>query len=543
MKQFCIGKKLCSAIFCIVLVLNVFGQQHSFRLFPVEIPALQSQALIGSINTHFFLLNTDRHDSLSLYIYDTSAQKGYARQYPFPKQLLSVQLKEQSVVFMASSNHKKGVSYHLLELNGKGEVLRTKEDALPAMKGMPQVLTSDNKSYTLLYELIRKSNDSLQIHGTILNSDWDIKKQLQYSFKQDMELDATPETFLDNNGNTHVLVFDKNGNYRISSDLTVNTMPLAEEQIVSETFTFEKVKIKSMQVFQNNDCNCLQAEGMYVDGLSKTNKGIFSIAFPLGRKNELAPRFIPFTDDMLKNFRKGFAATEESILKSIQSLEMVYADEGSFAILRLNNGTPQQVQRNLTAEDPSTQSFLRSLNSSRATDYQLPSIATNTGGTYQRIRTTQIPADKFVNAAPVMGGTPAHKSPLSSRSTGRNAPKFICVKLSKEQGFEWYTSKSLDIFATDDQLYNHIFFIGGEKESLPLALYQANASDEPYPVLITMKPGGLVKDKFPEKTLVFSPIQFLARSQYASLYMNTETGIGGLLFIQTKNEISPLTHN
>jgi len=537
------GRKPCSAIFCIVLALNVFAQQHNFRFFPVDVPALQSQALIGNINTRFFLLNTDRHDSLGIYIYDTSAQKGHARQYAFPKQLLAVQQKERSIIFIASTSNKKGVGYHVLELNEGGEVLRAKEGALPAMKGMPKLLTSADKSYTLFYELIRKSNDSLQIRGTILGSDWNTIKQLQYSFKQNMELDAEPETFLDNNGNTHVLVFDKYGNYRISSDLTVNTMPLTEEQIVSETFTFQKVKIKSMQIFQNNDCTCLQAEGMYVDGLSKTNKGIFSIAFPLGRKNELAPRFIPFTDDMLKNFRKGFAATEESILKSIQLLEMVYADEGSFAILRLNNGAPQQVQRNLTVEDPSTQSFLRSLNSSRATDYQPPLIAVNTGGPNQRIRTTQVPADKFVNAAPEMTGTSANKSPLLSRSTGRNAPKFICVKLSKEQGFEWYTSKSLDVFAAGDQPYNHIFFIGGEKESLPLALYQVDAFDEPYPVLITMKPGGLAKDKFPEKILVFAPIQFLAHSQYASLYLNTETGIGGLMFIQTKNEQSPLTHN
>lgn len=101
-------------------------------------------------------------------------------------------------------------------------------------------------------------------------------------------------------------------------------------------------------------------------------------------------------------------------------------------------------------------------------------------------------------------------------------------------GIQWYTGRSLDIFAADDELYNRIFFIGGEKEEVPLVLYQADALDEPSPVLITMKDGKQILDKFPEKKLIFSPMLFLDHFQYGSVYLNTETGVGGLLVIQTK---------
>ena len=534
-----LSKTLGSTVFAIVLILNVQAQSHVYSFFPVKGLALQSNALIGHIGSHFFLLNTESRNGLGIYILDTTTQTGITKQYDFPKQLQSIQVTENSIVFVASSQDRNGPAYHILSLNEKGELLNRKDGSLAGMHGPARVLVSAGKQYLLFYELSKKSNDSSQLRGVLLGAGWDIKKQLRYSFKQDAELDTDPEVFLDNAGNTHVLVYDKFANYRISADVTVNSIPLAEEQIVSEVFTFQKVKLKNMRVFQNNDCNCLQTEGMYVDGITKANKGVYSIAFPPGRKNELASRFIPFSEEQVKNFRKGFGATDENILKSIQLQDILYSDEGSFAILRINNGVPQKVMRINPEDDPSAKSLSRALSTSRAGDYQQPpTVALTTGvagAAVQRTRTVPVmPIDRSAGASPLLSGAPPRSSPLSSRASGRNAPKFICIKLDKDQGIQWYTGLSLDVFAAEDELYNRVLFLGGEKQELPLLLYQADALDEPLPVLITLKDGKQMPDRLPEKKLVFSPLLYLDHFQYGSLYLNTETGMGGLMVIQTK---------
>lgn len=491
---------------------------------------MQQQAFIGRVGTHFFLISQENVSGLGLYVFDTVTQTGSTKLYPMPKPLLSIVINEKSILFVSASVGRTGSSYHLVELNEEGNIIHRKDAPLHVLKEQVKAITGSDKKYVLLYQFSKKSSDSVLIRGSLLGDGGALIKQLQYGFRQDSELDAEPEVFVDDHGNTHILVYDKYDNYRISSDLTVNTIPLAEEQIISETFTFQKIKLKSLAIFKNNECNCMQAEGLYTDGPAKSNKGIYSIAFPLGRKNELAPRFIPFPDAMIKNFRRGFSATGEMIQNSIRLEEMVYSDSGSFAILRLNTGIPQKTQRIRPEDDPSLRLFNKSLGISRASDLVLP---TTTANTTTRVRTLGT-SDRYTNAQPLLPGMPTRSMPLSSRASGRNAPKFICVKLNKEQGFDWYESRSLDVFSSDYEIYNRVFLVGGEKEEIALVLYQADAIEEPFPVWITMKAGKQTLEKFPEKKLVFSPVQFLGHQQYGSLYLNTETGDGGLMIVQVK---------
>ena len=531
-------RKIVLIIVCHSIGLTAAAQSHKFRFIPINDVVIEKQGFVGKLGSHFFLMNRDNTGLLSLYVYDSVSQTGIIRNYPFQKQPMSVLIYDKSILFISSIPNKTETAYYFLEVDEEGNLLRRKEGKLPNMKETVSIINSTNKKHILFYQFLNKSIDSILISGTLLGSNGELIKQLNYSFKKNSELDAEPELFLDNNGNTHILVFDKYSNYRLSSDLTLNTIPFFEEQIVSETFTFQKVKLKSLRVFQNNIGNCIEVEGLYVNGSGKNNKGMYSIAFPLGRKNELAPRFIPFSLEMIKNFKQGFTATEESILNSIQLHEIVYSDSGSFAILTINNGIPQQNQTNKPQNDPSFKSFTRNLDVSRALDFQPPTTTTSSanaaGSNNPRIRTIAGNFDKYSNAAPIVSGMPVKSSPLSSSASGRNAPKLIFLKLDTEKGFQWYSSRSLDVFNTGRDNYNRILLIGGEKETIPFVLYQADVLDEPYPVLVTVKAGKQLIERFPEKKLIFSPIQFLNHSEYASIYQNIETGVGGLMLIHSK---------
>jgi hypothetical protein len=480
-------------VLCLAAGISVAAQTHSFRFFPIDDLPLIYQGFLGRVGSHFFLLNRTKVNTLDVYIYDTVLQKGASHSFPVPGQLMSVSVRGKSIAFITiSPGEEQNMKCNFLELDENGTVLRKKQNIIQTINVPLKVISSNDQKKILFYQYSRKGNDSGYIQASLFGADGEIEKQLAYSFKYDRERNIEPETFLDNAGNTHILVYDKYSNYRISTDLTLNSIPFNEEEIVSETFTLQKIKLKTMRVFQNDQSDVLQAEGLYTDGMDKVTSGIYSISFPHERKSELKPRFIPFSPEMIKSFKKGFSATDATIRNSLQLQDMIYSDSGSFAVMRLS------------------------------VDYLVnPKNSMPGRGRFYR------------NSLP-MTDMAFRESILVSRAKNWNAPKLIFIKLEDREGIEWQSIRTLDVFRRSDDMYNRIFLVSGEKVKLSLVLYQADEKDEPHPVFISMKDGKQVIEKFPEKELFFSPIQFLSHEQYGSLYLNTKTGEGGIMVIEEK---------
>lgn len=484
-----IAKKLSLLIFFVITGVTAFTQTLGFRFFPIKDVPLISQGFIGKIDSRFFLLNRANSEAVDLFIYDTLTNKTGRKTYPFPRQVMSIMTNEKSIVFIGVKQTLDSTRYHYLEVDAQGELIRKKDGLITVLNLPLRVVNSSDEKYTLLYQYLRKGTDSAFIQGSLIGTNGELKKQLAYSFKHDKDRDDEPEIAVDNNGNTHVLVFDKYSNYRISTELTLNTMMLNKEEISSEVFSLQKVKLKNMRLFQNTQCNCMQAEGMYTDGTQKVTQGLYSIAFPFVRKNELIPRFAYIGSDMIKNFKKGFSATEATIRNSLQLQEMVYSDSGSFAVMRLSLDLLQQPGQKWTDNGR----------------YALPRTDLSLG-----------------------------RSVVMMRAGRWNAPKLIYLKMAKENGIEWQTTQSLDVFSFSENMYNRVFLIGAEQREILTVLYQASEDDEPHPVLVSMKDGLEHTEKFPEKRMVFSPVQLLGPKQYGSLYLNTSSGEGGVMLIEKK---------
>ena len=514
------------------------AQNRDFFSFPLPDIGLQNQGLIGNLGKRFLLLNTENRAQLALSIFDTSSRQLTKLAYPFSLANATWVLSPQSVVFAGIENDSKGASCHFLEIDQDGKTLRNQSVHLELTKSPVHILTSNNKQRLLFFQFQKKSNDSLLLKGYLVDVSGVIQKQLSYPIKYDNDLDAEPELLLDNNGNVHVMVFDKYTNYRMSTDLTIHTIAFTDELVESEVFTFEKVKFKNLRIFQNTEYHCLQAEGLYVDGLHKNSKGIFSIAFPLGRKNQLSPRFIPFTKNMCRNFRQGFSVTEETVINSIQLQDIYYADSGSFFVLKINAGIPQKATKNNGKTNLLNNNQNSLLNTPRITDQQLALInpnainASSSGRTASRL--ASIPQDRFVNAPLVETGPAANHSADSSRSYGRNAPKIIFLKLEKELGFDWFTTRTLDIFTSEFSLYNRLFHHSGSSTEIAAALYMVDAQEQPVPVWLTIRSGKISTQKFPEKKILFSPFVYMQNNNYASIYLNLESGQGGLMVTVAK---------
>jgi hypothetical protein len=539
MTYFFIPRSLILAIAFALAANLLHAQGHEFHFFPVKDIALEQQGLVGMLGNRAFLLSLDRKDQLNLFVFDLEAQQGLKKDYPFEREGMAIVNRDHSILFVSQT----GKQVHLLELDETGAVLRQKKSLVAVGAQPAHVLSSADKSRVLVYSLERKGSDSSVIAGTLFDSAMNAVKHLAYAFHYEPELDMDPAVVLDNQGNTHVLVYDKTTNYRMSSDLTLNTIPYAEELIISETFNLNKIKLRTMQAFQNSECNCIQTEGLYVDGMEKNNRGVYSIAFPPGRKNELAPRFIRFRSDMIQQFKKGFSATEEAVQDNIQLQDLFYSDSGSVAVFSLRLGDPQKLQSDPINSDSrmGARGIRQTLAVSRGND-MIASVATAvvpastpSGTRVRSITNRPVPTgDPNNDLWPFTNGSYQKPPPLSSRASGRNAPKLMFVKLHHDQGFSWFTSRSLDVFSPSADLYNKQFIAGGQWPEAAMIMYQADDAGEPSPVFVTVRNGRQTVEKFGDRQLVFSPLQLISPGHYGSLYLNLEKDEAGILLINPR---------
>lgn len=511
--------------------LTLSAQKHQFSFYPIPAYQYQTEGLVARYGSHFFLMGPEVGKELSLLVFDTVTKKSITRFYPFPRTVLSVDSMGNGLRLITTEIRRNGRVCHFMDLDETGNIIGRKETLLQGWRGNIQFLYSPNRKHLLYYQFITVSEDSSLIRGAIMDTGGRITKDLSYPFRMHASLDAVPEVFLDDQGNTHVLVYDKFDNYRISTNAWVNTIPFLQDEIESAGYVFGKVKLRNMRVFQNRELDCLQAEGMYTDGNDKKNKGIYVIRFPAGKNNALSQRFIPFHQEMTKKLKQGFSATEQMILNGLTLLDVKYEAKGSLALLNLQVGDPQKIMQLKPENDPSVSSFNKSLNNSRASDILLP-VATTATSTQSRNRLQAGFSDKYVNTLPLSGRTHSLLSPLASRSTSRNAPKLICIKLDSEKGFAWYLTKSLDVFIQERDYYNQVISIKVSDSEMAFVLFQADAAEEPYPVWVSFKNGAQQTEKIPGKMLVLSPIISVSGQGFACLYQDTVNGETGLMLVK-----------
>ncbi len=511
--------------------LSLSAQKHQFSFYSIPAYNFQTGGLVAHSGSHFFLMGPESNRDLSLLVFDTVTKTSVKHRYPFPRQFHSIDSIENGVRLIATETVRGGMTCHFMDLDEYGNVINKKESFLQGWKGSVRFLYSPGHSQLLFYQIIPVTEDSSLLRGALMNQEGRITKDLSHPFRIHDSLDAGPEVFLDDQGNTHILVYDKFDNYRISTNVWVNTIPFLQDEIETAGYTFGKVKLRNMQLFQHAGIDCLQAEGMYTDGNDKKNKGLYVIRFPTGKNNSLSQRFIPFHQEMTKRFKNGFSATEQMILNGLQLLDVKFVENGSFALLNLQVGEPQKIMQLKPENDPSVASFNKALNVSRASDFLLAQATTPTN-TQTRNRVQGGLSDRYVNSTPLSVKSQSMFSALASRSTSRNAPKLICIKIDSEKGFAWYLSKSLDVFIPQRDYYNQVISIKVSDTEMAYVLFQADAAEEPYPVWLSFNNGIQQTEKLPRKILAIAPIFTLPAQGFACLFQDMVNGESGLMIVK-----------
>lgn len=474
-------KKSILPVFCLLFSIGVAAQTHAFRFFPVNDKLASYQGIVGKVGSRLFLLNRFNPMGLEVYVYDTLAQTGAQHVFRFPRNLTTTMTREHSVAFVGTFWEDNKLHYRYLEIGENGDSLHSHSDILGLNTIRNSSTTSPDKNHLLYYQFVRFEGDSALLHGTMIGSTGKIEKTLSYTFKHDKERDDEPTLFLDNAGNTHVLVYDKFDNYRLSTDLTINTIPLAEEAMISESFALRKTKLKTMRIFQDTVDNSLNAQGLFVDGQDRMVKGIYSFAFPQDRKNQLRPKYAAFTKDMVNSFRKGFNTRAAEVGNNLMLMNMAYTDSGTYAVFRLVS--------------------------------QQSTIVGSRSGLRNNI------PEVFVSQGKVL-----------VRGNNWNAPKLVYVRINRNRDFDWHATRGQDIFRATDGRFNSIIF-GSDHSDFMTLLYEADRHDDPQPVLISFRNGKQVTEALPAKEMVFTGLHSLSHKTFAALYQNLGTGESGILLI------------
>jgi hypothetical protein len=141
------------------------AQTHSFHFFPVRGLSFATGRFIGKIDSHFFIIN--RKPGLDLSVYDTVSQTVVNRSYQFPRYLIRTLFYKKSVAFIGLTADSSRMTCHFLELDERGDVLDSNHVRLPLLNVSLQAITSADQNHTLIYQYIKKGNDSAFVQGGI----------------------------------------------------------------------------------------------------------------------------------------------------------------------------------------------------------------------------------------------------------------------------------------------------------------------------------------------------------------------------------------
>lgn len=479
-------KKMFAPVLCMLFCVCASAQTHSFKFYPVaDTAASVYRHVAGKLGKHVLLINKDNTSGLDLYVFDTVSMVGTPRTFDFPHLVLTSLTRENSIVFIgAYFNDSSTLRYRYLEIDENGDSLAGRSDTLNVTNIRNNIVISPNKKHILYYQTSRVNEDSALLRATMIGANGVVEKNIDWGFRHDKDRDDEPTVFVDNTGGTHVLVYDKFNNYKLSTDFTVNTLPFTGKPSPGETYNMRKIKLKTMKVFQDTANNMLSAQGMFVDGQIKAVRGIYNISFPVQRNNQLDPKFAEFTPAMIREFKKGYSLNDIEICNSLILEDFVKTDSGVYAVLRV--------------------------------DAQ--------AGKFQPTRTTTI-------SRSILPEMPLAPSKVVLRANTWNAPKLVYILMNKDNDFEWHTTKGQDIFRLGDFGYNNVL-LGNDQHELMTVMYLADKNDDPQPVLVSFVDGKPLVENFADKYLTFTSLQSFSRQTYGIIYQNPSTGEGGILLIQ-----------
>lgn len=481
------------------------------------------QGVLGRIHNKIFLINQNNPEIVDLYAYDTLSKTGAQYVRRFPRMMLHTLSRPQAFGFVGIYQQEDKLRYRYLELGENGDSLRGHEDTLALLNNRFNTLSSPDERHLLYYQCRRFNADSAWLQGTMIGVNGTVEKVLYYTFKHDKERDQEPSVFVDNSGNTHIVVYDKFDNYRISTNITINTISFADEFITSESFDLRKVKLKTMDLLEDVSAGRISAKGLYVNAADFEVQGMYNLSFPLARKNEIRPKYAPFTPEIIKSMTKNFNnQTTSQTLNQLSIEDISNTSGGTTSVFHLDpvgmyTGTAKQ-----RSPYDETRIFQNQVNLFRV---EMPTV----NNLYEMEQKNADIAPSALAAGPRSTPPPSYVA-----ADSWNAPKLVFLRTNANNDFTWHATKGQNIFSLPDPRYNYTLYANDAFETIVL-LYENNdlkKADVPRPVLVSFRNGQRVTERVADKLVLFSPVQPLRDRMFGAIYYNPNNYESGIMVIQ-----------
>lgn len=293
------GKALGLGILLITInTVRTSAQLATFDVKTVKNVYLSSPKLISFNKGYTQVLDFSDSGRSRLYILDSNLNITSTRDLPYQAYTGHQKRIGDTTMMLWNSISIDSIHFTMLKLGVQGEVLSQQKWAFnkkeyPAFRFSS---TDENGRFVFYYSLYQDSTDKVLVNGVLIDQQTEKTKPLSYSVDFDEALQRFKMPLVDVQGNIHVAVYDKLTNYRLAATVQLYTIPFKETSLLTETFSFDKVKFYDLEFADNTQTHEIQLRGFYYNGLTKVKTGLASVGFPYERINTISNHFTPVAD-------------------------------------------------------------------------------------------------------------------------------------------------------------------------------------------------------------------------------------------------------
>ncbi len=439
---------------------------------------------------------------------------------------------------------------NLLEMDQSLNLKSIKRSGFPLpdlRRSRYDLVTNEQQNFFLFYHVWVYNQDSAFLYGHLTNRSLDLKKEIAYTFSYKQELDTVSNLLLDSYGNIHLLVYDKPMNYRLSSSLNIHTVPFDSDEMITESFGFQKKKILGLLPLEDPNKKQILLGGLFLEGHSKNTEGVMHIKMPITRGKGMDYKLYAFQQMALQHLEKQSSRKPYRMLNGLKPSFLLREDGKVRLVAELpafNYGytdTTGNYQRSLSrlrfGEAATTNvEDLRRL-SAASQNQILPSNTTGVGRGNRNSRQASSNNVPIFDASSMLNPNTNFKefkptSPVKFRAISSRSPRYYSFNLNNWGELLGYQQKGLDEFY--NEIYNmHLpVQLAGQ---FYLVAYGANKEDAPLPVLIgyeNEKPFLIPLTKDPKfEGIQFHQFQKISANSYLGIYTKEQTDLLGVMIL------------
>lgn len=439
---------------------------------------------------------------------------------------------------------------NLLEMDQALHIKPIKRSGFPLpdlRRSRYDLVTNEQQNFFLFYHVWVYNQDSAFLFGHLTNRNLDLKKEIAYTFSFKQELDTVSNLLLDSYGNIHLLVYDKPMNYRLSSNLNIHTVPFDSDEMITESFAFQKKKILGLLPLEDPGKKQIHLGGMFLEGHLKNTEGVMHIRMPITRGNGLDYKLFAFQQMDLQHLEKQSPRKPYRMLNGLKP-SFLLREEGKIRLVAelpaFNYGftdTTGNYQRSLSrlrfGEAATTNvEDLRRLSAASQTQI-VPPNTTGAGRGNRNSRQASSNNIPLFDASSMLNPNNNFKefrptSPVKFRAISSRSPRYYSFNLNNAGDLMGYQQKGLDEFY--NEIYNmHLpVQLAGQ---FYLVAYGASRDDTPFPVLIGYekeKPFLIPLTKDPKlEGIRFHQFQKISTNSYLGIYSKDQTDLLGVMIL------------